>query len=193
MKILLVGSGGREHALALGLKADKSCTELHVAPGNPGISSIATLHPVVITDNQAICELAKTLAVDLVVIGPEVPLVNGVADVLREAGFAVFGPSKAAAQLEGSKDFAKGVMRDAGVPTARSFTCTEKSEIEKALDTFGAPYVVKDDGLAAGKGVVVTEDRQIALAHATSIWSFIVIKCALEILCGLHWQNISSI
>ena len=166
MKILLVGSGGREHALALGLKADKSCTELHVAPGNPGISSIATLHPVVITDNQAICELDKTLAVDLVVIGPEVPLVNGVADVLREAGFAVFGPSKAAAQLEGSKDFAKGVMRDAGVPTARSFTCTEKSEIEKALDTFGAPYVVKDDGLAAGKGVVVTEDRQIALAHA---------------------------
>jgi phosphoribosylamine--glycine ligase len=104
--------------------------------------------------------------VDLVVIGPEVPLVNGVADVLRQAGFAVFGPSKAAAQLEGSKDFAKGVMRDAGVPTARSFTCTEKSEIEKALDTFGAPYVVKDDGLAAGKGVVVTEDRQVALDHA---------------------------
>jgi phosphoribosylamine--glycine ligase len=95
-----------------------------------------------------------------------VPLVNGVADVLREAGFAVFGPSKAAAQLEGSKDFAKGVMRDAGVPTARSFTCTEQSEIEKALDTFGAPYVVKDDGLAAGKGVVVTNDRQVALDHA---------------------------
>jgi phosphoribosylamine--glycine ligase len=166
MKILLVGSGGREHALALGLKADKTCTELHVAPGNPGIASIATLHAVAITDNQAICELAKTLAVDLVVIGPEVPLVNGVADVLRQAGFAVFGPSKAAAQLEGSKDFAKGVMRDAGVPTARSFTCTEKSEIEKALDTFGAPYVVKDDGLAAGKGVVVTEDRQVALDHA---------------------------
>jgi phosphoribosylamine--glycine ligase len=166
MKILLVGSGGREHALALGLKADKTCTELHVAPGNPGIASIATLHAVAINDNHAICELAKTLAVDLVVIGPEVPLVNGVADVLRQAGFAVFGPSKAAAQLEGSKDFAKGVMRDAGVPTARSFTCTEKSEIEKALDTFGAPYVVKDDGLAAGKGVVVTEDRQVALDHA---------------------------
>jgi len=166
MKILLVGSGGREHALALGLKADKTCTELHVAPGNPGIASIATLHAVAITDNQAICELAKTLAVDLVVIGPEVPLVNGAADVLRQAGFAVFGPSKAAAQLEGSKDFAKGVMRDAGVPTARSFTCTEKSEIENALDTFGAPYVVKDDGLAAGKGVVVTENRQVALDHA---------------------------
>jgi len=166
MKILLVGSGGREHALALGLKADKSCTDLHAAPGNPGIASLATLHPVAITDNNAILKLAQELAVDLVVVGPEVPLVNGVADVLREAGFAVFGPSKAAAQLEGSKDFAKGVMRDAGVPTARSFTCSQLSEIEKALDTFGAPYVVKDDGLAAGKGVVVTNDRQVALNHA---------------------------
>jgi len=166
MKILLVGSGGREHALALGLKADTRCTELHAAPGNPGIASVATLHPVAITDNQAICDLAKKLEIDLVVVGPEVPLVNGVADVLRAAGFAVFGPSKAAAQLEGSKDFAKGVMRDAGVPTARSFTCTKKSEIELALDTFGAPYVVKDDGLAAGKGVVVTYDRQSALDHA---------------------------
>ncbi len=168
MKILLVGSGGREHALALGLRADKSCTELHAAPGNPGIASIATLHPVAISDNEAILKLAQQLAVDLVVVGPEVPLVNGVADVLREAGFAVFGPSKAAAQLEGSKDFAKKVMRDAGVPTARSFTCTEQSEIEKALDAFSAPYVVKDDGLAAGKGVVVTSDRQVALDHALS-------------------------
>ena len=166
MKILLVGSGGREHALALGLKADKSCTELHAAPGNPGIAALATLHPLAITDNNAILKLAEKLVVDLVVVGPEVPLVNGVADLLREAGFAVFGPSKAAAQLEGSKDFAKGVMRDAGVPTARSFTCTEQSEIESALDTFGAPYVVKDDGLAAGKGVVVTNDRQEALGHA---------------------------
>jgi phosphoribosylamine--glycine ligase len=166
MKILLVGSGGREHALALGLRADKSCTELHAAPGNPGIASIATLHPVAISDNEAILKLAQQLAVDLVVVGPEVPLVNGVSDVLREAGFAVFGPSKAAAQLEGSKDFAKKVMRDAGVPTARSFTCTEQSEIQSALDTFGAPYVVKDDGLAAGKGVVVTNDRQVALDHA---------------------------
>jgi phosphoribosylamine---glycine ligase len=166
MKILLVGSGGREHALALGLKADKACTELHVAPGNPGIASIATLHPLSITDNDAICELAKKLSVNLVVIGPEVPLVNGAADVLRAAGFPVFGPSKAAAQLEGSKDFAKKVMSDAGVPTARSFTCTKQDEIEKALDAFGAPYVVKDDGLAAGKGVVVTNDRKAALEHA---------------------------
>ena len=166
MKILLVGSGGREHALALGLQADQSCTELHCAPGNPGIAEIATLHPIAITDNSAIVELAKKLAVDLVVIGPEVPLVNGVADDLRAAGLAVFGPSKAAAQLEGSKNFAKGVMRDAGVPTARSFTCETQAEIENALDAFGAPYVVKDDGLAAGKGVVVTDDRAKALEHA---------------------------
>ena len=166
MKILLVGSGGREHALALGLQADPSCTELHCAPGNPGIAEIATLHPIAITDNKAIVDLAKKLAVDLVVIGPEVPLVNGVADDLRAAGLAVFGPSKAAAQLEGSKNFAKGVMRDAGVPTARSFTCETQAEIENALDAFGAPYVVKDDGLAAGKGVVVTDDRAKALEHA---------------------------
>jgi phosphoribosylamine--glycine ligase len=166
MKILLVGSGGREHALGVGLQADPACTELHVAPGNPGIAQFAQCHPLVITDNQAILELAQQLMVDLVVVGPEVPLVNGVADILRAAGIAVFGPSKAAAQLEGSKNFAKEVMRDAGVPTAHSFTCTTQHEIEIALDAFDAPYVVKDDGLAAGKGVVVTNDRQEALEHA---------------------------
>jgi phosphoribosylamine--glycine ligase len=166
MKILLVGSGGREHALGAGLQADPACTELHVAPGNPGIAQIAQCHPLVITDNQAILELAQRLNIDLVVIGPELPLVNGVADILRAANIAVFGPSKAAAQLEGSKNFAKEVMRDAGVPTAHSFTCTTPEEIEIALDAFGAPYVVKDDGLAAGKGVVVTNDRQAALDHA---------------------------
>ena len=166
MKVLLIGSGGREHALATGLSADNSVTELHAAPGNPGIAEIATLHNLDISNNSAIVELAKSLAIDLVVVGPEVPLVNGVADELRAAKIAVFGPSKAAAQLEGSKHFAKGVMRDAGVPTAKSFTCESQSEIERALDTFGAPYVVKDDGLAAGKGVVVTEDREVALQHA---------------------------
>jgi phosphoribosylamine--glycine ligase len=168
MKILLVGSGGREHALGVGLQADPACTELHVAPGNPGIAQFAQCHPLVITDNQAILELAQQLDVELVVVGPEVPLVNGVADLLRAAGIAVFGPSKAAAQLEGSKNFAKEVMRDAGVPTAHSFTCTNQHEIEIALDAFDAPYVVKDDGLAAGKGVVVTNDRQEALEHALS-------------------------
>ena len=166
MKILLVGSGGREHALGVGLQADPACTELHVAPGNPGIAQFAQCHPLVITDNQAILGLAQQLQVDLVVVGPEVPLVNGVADILRAAGIAVFGPSKAAAQLEGSKNFAKEVMRDAGVPTAHSFTCTTQQEIEIALDAFDAPYVVKDDGLAAGKGVVVTHNRQEALEHA---------------------------
>ena len=166
MKILLVGSGGREHALALGLQADPACAELHCAPGNPGTAQVAINHAITVTDSAAILSLAQELAVDLVVIGPEVPLVNGVADLLRAAGIATFGPSKAAAQLEGSKHFAKGVMRDAGVPTARSFTCENQEEIEKALDAFGAPYVVKDDGLAAGKGVVVTQDRAIALTHA---------------------------
>ena len=166
MKVLLIGSGGREHALATGLAADKAVTELHAAPGNPGIAEIAQIHPLEINNNFEIVTLARSLAIDLVVIGPEMPLVNGAADALREAGFAVFGPSKAAAQLEGSKHFAKGVMRDAGVPTAKSFTCENKSEIEIALDAFGAPYVVKDDGLAAGKGVVVTEDREVALNHA---------------------------
>ena len=166
MKILLVGSGGREHALALGLQADSACTELHVAPGNPGIAEFAEVHSLAVTDNAAIASLAQSLGVDLVVIGPEVPLVNGAADAVRAIGIPVFGPSKAAAQLEGSKDFAKGVMRDAGVPTAHSFTCTAESEIVAALDSFGAPYVVKDDGLAAGKGVVVTDDRELALKHA---------------------------
>ena len=168
MRILLVGSGGREHALALGLHQDPAVTDLHCAPGNPGIAEFATLHPVDVTDNSAITSLAQSLAVDLVVVGPEVPLVNGVADALRAAGIPTFGPSKAAAQLEGSKNFAKEVMRDAGVPTARSFTCTTEQEIAAALDEFGAPYVVKDDGLAAGKGVVVTHDRSEALAHALS-------------------------
>jgi phosphoribosylamine--glycine ligase len=167
MKILLVGSGGREHALALGLHADLACTQLHVAPGNPGISNFATCHELDIENNQAILELAKKLAIDFVVIGPELPLVNGAADLLRAAGITVFGPSKAAAQLEGSKNFAKEVMHDAGAPTAKSFTVApDLTAIEAALDTFGAPYVVKDDGLAAGKGVVVTSDRQVAIDHA---------------------------
>ena len=168
MRILLVGGGGREHALALGLKADPEVTEIHCAPGNAGIAEIATLHDVDILDNGAVVALAQELDVDLVVIGPEAPLVNGVCDQLRAAGFATFGPSKAAAQLEGSKNFAKEVMHDAGVATAKSFTCENRMEIEKALDYFLPPYVVKDDGLAGGKGVVVTDDRQVALDHALS-------------------------
>jgi len=163
---LLIGSGGREHALASALNRDPKLEELHVAPGNPGIAEIATIHAIDILNNEAIVELAKKLAIDLVVIGPEKPLVNGVADALARAKIPCFGPSKAAAQLEGSKDFAKKVMSDAGVPTARSATCKNKAEIERALEQFGAPYVVKHDGLAAGKGVVVTNDRGDAIEHA---------------------------
>jgi phosphoribosylamine---glycine ligase len=166
LKVLLIGSGGREHALASALKRDPSLEELHVAPGNPGIAEIATCHRTNTDDNAAVIALAESLEIDLVVIGPEKPLVQGLADDLRKAGFAVFGPSKAAAEIEGSKDFAKQVMRDAGVLTAKSFTCETREEMEHALDAFGAPYVVKHDGLAAGKGVVVTEDRAVALAHA---------------------------
>lgn len=174
MRILLIGSGGREHALALGLSADPVVSELHCAPGNPGIAQLATLHPVDMADNDSIVSLAKELNVDFVVIGPEGPLVNGVVDLLRAEGFATFGPSKAAAQLEGSKTFAKEVMNDAGVPTARSFSPSSRSEIERALDQFGAPYVVKDDGLAAGKGVVVTNDHEEALNHALSCQKVVI-------------------
>jgi len=166
LKVLLIGSGGREHALAKALRQDPELEELHAAPGNPGIAEYATLHDVDLESNNLLVKLAQDLQVDLVVVGPEKPLVNGVADALRKIGIATFGPSAMAAKLEGSKDFAKQVMHDAGVPTARSFTCTTKAEIESALDTFGAPYVVKHDGLAAGKGVVVTDDRQLALDHA---------------------------
>ena len=163
---MLIGSGGREHALAAALNRDPLLEELHVAPGNPGISEIALCHSINTDDNLAIIELAQKLNIDLIVVGPEKPLVNGLADAARAARIPCFGPSKAAALLEGSKDFAKQVMRDAGVPTARSFTCQTKEEILKALDTFGAPYVVTHDGLAAGKGVVVTDDSAAAIEHA---------------------------
>ncbi len=166
MKVLLIGSGGREHALAAALNADPQLEELHVAPGNPGISSISKCHEINTDDNNTVIELAKSLKIDLLIVGPEKPLANGLADASRAAGIPCFGPSKAAAQLEASKDFAKQVMRDAGVPTARFFTCKTREEIEKALDEFGAPYVVKHDGLAAGKGVVVTDNRDFAIEHA---------------------------
>ncbi len=168
MKTLVIGTGGREHALALALARDPGVTEVHAAPGNPGMGAVAQLHDVDPMDAQAVAALAEALDVDLVVIGPEAPLVAGVADEVRVRGIACFGPSRAAAQLEGSKAFSKAVMAAAGVPTARSRTCESVEEYEAALDAFGAPYVVKDDALAAGKGVVVTNDRGEALAHAAS-------------------------
>jgi phosphoribosylamine---glycine ligase len=169
VRVLLLGSGGREHALALGLAADPAVTELVAAPGNPGIGECARLRPgVPISDPAAMAALAVEVNADLVVVGPEAPLVAGVADAVRAKGIACFGPSAAAARLEGSKAFAKDVMAAAGVPTARSRTCTDSRAAATALDEFGAPYVVKDDGLAAGKGVVVTDDRDAALAHAAT-------------------------
>ncbi|KAA1425220.1 phosphoribosylamine--glycine ligase [Mumia zhuanghuii] len=166
MKTLVIGTGGREHALALALSRDPSVTEVHAAPGNPGIAQVATLHDVDPLDGSAVADLADSLGVDLVVVGPEAPLVAGVADAVRGRGIAVFGPSGEAAQLEGSKAFAKQVMAAAEVPTALAHVCTTPDEVVAALDAFGAPYVVKDDGLAAGKGVVVTDDRQAAIDHA---------------------------
>ncbi len=147
---------------------------MHVAPGNPGTASIATNHPVDALDAEQVAALAQRLAVDLVVIGPEAPLVAGVADVVRAAGIAVFGPSGAAAQLEGSKTFAKDVMSAAGVPTGASYSCRTPAEVETALAVFGPPYVVKDDGLAAGKGVVVTDDRDEAVAHAAACGQVVI-------------------
>jgi phosphoribosylamine--glycine ligase len=166
VRVLLIGSGGREHALAVGLAADPSVERLIAAPGNPGIAAVAELRDVTATDPAAVAALAVEVAVDLVVIGPEAPLVAGVADAVRAKGIACFGPSGAAARLEGSKAFAKDVMAAAGVPTGRSYECTTDAEVAAALDDFGPPYVVKNDGLAAGKGVVVTDDRTVAEEHA---------------------------
>ncbi len=168
MRVLLIGSGAREHALAAALAADPAVTALDAAPGNPGIGRLARLHPVDVGDPDAIAGLAVEVSADLVIVGPEVPLVAGAADAVRAKGLACFGPSRAAARIEGSKDFAKAVMAAAGVPTAASVTCDSADEVAAALDRFGPPYVVKDDGLAAGKGVVVTEDRAAALAHAAA-------------------------
>ncbi|MEU2563535.1 phosphoribosylamine--glycine ligase [Streptomyces longispororuber] len=166
MKVLVIGSGAREHALCRSLSLDPAVTALHCAPGNAGIAEVAELHQVDALDGAAVTGLARALEADLVVVGPEAPLVAGVADAVREAGIPCFGPSREAARLEGSKAFAKDVMAGAGVPTARSYVCTTDEEIDEALDAFGAPYVVKDDGLAAGKGVVVTGDVEEARAHA---------------------------
>ncbi|WP_344861100.1 phosphoribosylamine--glycine ligase [Planomonospora alba] len=168
MRVLVIGSGGREHALCRSLRADPQVAEVHCAPGNAGIAQVATLHPVKPADPDAVAALAVELGADLVVVGPEAPLVAGVADAVRQAGVPCFGPSAQAARIEGSKAFAKEVMAAAGVPTARSRTCATPEEAAAALAEFGAPYVVKDDGLAAGKGVVVTEDLDEALRHAAA-------------------------
>ncbi len=169
--VLVVGSGAREHALVRSLLEDPMVTAVVAAPGNPGMTSAAgrsRCEPVDAADPASVAALARRLGADLVVVGPEVPLVAGVADAVRAAGIACFGPSAQAARLEGSKAFAKEVMAVAGVPTAMARVATTAAEVEEALDAFGPPYVVKDDGLAAGKGVLVTTDRADAVAHAAS-------------------------
>jgi phosphoribosylamine--glycine ligase len=164
--VLVVGTGAREHALVRSLRRDRQVNEVHVAPGNAGIAQDAQAHPVDPLDGDAVANLAASIGADLVVVGPEAPLVAGVADAVRARGIACFGPSAEAARLEGSKAFAKEIMAAAGVPTARPAVCWTLDEVDAALDDLGAPYVVKDDGLAAGKGVVVTDDRAAALDHA---------------------------
>jgi phosphoribosylamine--glycine ligase len=166
VRVLVVGSGAREHALVLALAQDPQVTALACAPGNAGTAAVAEQHGLDVRDGAAVVALARDWRADLVVIGPEVPLVAGVADAVREAGIPVFGPGAAAARIEGSKQFAKDVMAAAGVPTATSVVVDNPAKLDAALAGFAPPYVVKDDGLAAGKGVVVSEDLEIARAHA---------------------------
>ncbi len=173
MIVLVIGSGAREHALVRALNADPEVDQVVAAPGNPGIAAIARCVPDCppVTDPAGMAQLAVDVGADLVVVGPEAPLVAGVADAVRSAGVACFGPSGAAAMLEGSKAFAKEVMAAAGVPTAMSHLPTTSEQVSAALEATGAPYVVKDDGLAGGKGVVVTDDLAEATAHAMACLS----------------------
>ncbi|WAC92276.1 phosphoribosylamine--glycine ligase [Mycobacterium sp. Aquia_213] len=174
MRVLVIGSGAREHALLLALSRDPQVTGLAIAPGNAGTTRLAEQHDVDITAGADVVALAREVRADLVVIGPEVPLVLGVADTVRAAGIACFGPGKDAARIEGSKAFAKEVMAAAGVRTAASEIVDSPAHLDAALDRFGPPagdpaWVVKDDSLAAGKGVVVTPDRAAARAHGASL------------------------
>ncbi len=174
VRVLVVGSGGREHALCRALARDGDVARLHAAPGNPGIAGVAEVHDVDIADPASIAALGTRTGASLVVIGPEAPLVAGAADAVRAAGIACFGPSRNAAMIEGSKSLAKQVMFAAGIPTAAARTCTTDREAAAALDAFGPTYVVKADGLAAGKGVVVTDDRDEAGRHAARCGTVVI-------------------
>ena len=168
VKVLVIGAGAREHALCRSMAGDPEVSAVACAPGNAGTATVAEQLGVDPADPDSVARLAAGWGADLVVIGPEGPLVAGVADAVRRQGIACFGPSADAARLEGSKAFAKQIMAAAGVPTAMAHVCDTAAEAAAALDAFGPPYVVKDDGLAAGKGVVVTDDRQVAVAHAAA-------------------------
>lgn len=174
MRVLVIGSGAREHAMLLALSRDPQVNGLAIAPGNAGTTRLAEQHDVDITSGEDVVALAREVRADMVVIGPEVPLVLGVADAVRAAGIVCFGPSKDAARIEGSKAFAKEVMAAAGVLTAASEIVDNPANLDAALDRFGPTagdpaWVVKDDALAAGKGVVVTRDRDVARAHAAGL------------------------
>ena len=169
MRVLVVGSGGREHALTAAIAASPQCTEIHAAPGNPGIAMVATCHAVVADDVEGLAALARDLRADLVVIGPEVPLVLGLADELRHIGIATFGPGAAAARLEGSKAFAKEILQAAGVDTAEARSVSDLVGASAAIAELGGRVVVKADGLAAGKGVIVCDDAAAALVAAKEL------------------------
>ncbi|MFC5337976.1 phosphoribosylamine--glycine ligase [Leucobacter denitrificans] len=169
MKILVLGPGAREHAIVLSLISEDAGHEVVCAPGNAGVAALGVeTADLAFTDPEAVAAFVADRGFDLVVVGPEAPLVAGVADPLRAAGVPVFGPDAAAAQLEGSKAFAKRIMDEAGVPTGQARKVTGTADAGSVLDEFGAPYVVKADGLAAGKGVLVTEDRDAALEHVAT-------------------------
>ncbi|MFW0109172.1 phosphoribosylamine--glycine ligase [Rothia sp. P13129] len=171
MKVLVLGPGGREHAIIRALQKDPQVTQVHSAPGNAGIAQEIPTYPIDAQNPTEVIALAQQLDIDLVVIGPEAPLVAGVANALRQQNIPVFGPDQEAAALEGSKAFAKEIMAEAQVPTALAKIAHTMDEAIEAIDSFGAPYVVKDDGLAAGKGVVVTSHREEALAHAQACFN----------------------
>ncbi len=169
VRVLVIGAGAREHALVLALSGDPAVTALACAPGNAGTAALAEQPGVDVTDPVAVAELARSWSADLVVIGPEMPLVAGAADAVRAAGIACFGPSAGAARIEGSKAFAKDVMTAARVPTARSELVDNPGRLDAALSHFGPLWVVKDDRPAAGKGVVVTGDLEVARVHALTL------------------------
>ncbi|HVE36207.1 MAG TPA: phosphoribosylamine--glycine ligase [Gemmatimonadaceae bacterium] len=171
MKVLLVGGGGREHALAWRLRQEDSRTEIFAAPGNPGIAELATCVPIGATDVDALATFARQAGVDWTLVGPEAPLAAGLVDRFRADGMPIFGPTRAAAMLETSKAFSKSLMLDAGVPTARAVTCETLYEAERAIAEIGAPLVVKASGLAAGKGVIICQTAKEALHAATSMLS----------------------
>src|SRR5690606_33830772 len=181
MNVLLIGAGGREHALAWKLSASPMLTKLYAAPGNPGIAREAECVPLDVNDHAAVIAFARDKAVDLVVVGPEAPLVAGLADSLRDAGIRVFGPSRAAAQLEGSKGFTKDLCARAGIPTADYVRTRSLDEARAALDRFEAPFVLKADGLAAGKGVVIAETRAEAEAAIADLFGGAFCAPAVEV------------